>query len=391
MVENPSPWSFPNAENRGRTRATCRLDLPDRPDWAAGGPDRTPTKKNPGSRPRLWTFSIRARGCNRAAAVDAAIQAYQKAIALYPEYAEALLQLGLTYASLNRYPEATQAFKEVVRLQPQSAMALGNLGAAYMKLGRFPEARDAFQKAVRLHPDDPENHYRLGLALGKMKRDREALAEFSQAVKLQPDMARAHRDLGLACLNLGRLDKAGQELKEAAALDPKDPQVHYDLSAYYARTGDVAAANREFKTLQGLDPDLARKLVEQIRQSAGILPGGFPRPPPTMARAAAANDPGQRLGHAPPPFLSRLASNCQVAAAAQAGGYSLCGALLRLRQLYKWEQQLPPWREPEPAAVLEWIEAAETPGIPLQEPRAVAPLGKAALPASGGGRRSTGA
>lgn len=61
----------------------------------------------------------------------------------------------------------------------------------------------------------------------------------------------------------------------------------------------------------------------------------------------------------PQTFLDRMASNCQVAAATQAGGYSLCGALLRLRQLYKWEHRLPPWREPEPAAVLEWIEARE--------------------------------
>ncbi len=61
----------------------------------------------------------------------------------------------------------------------------------------------------------------------------------------------------------------------------------------------------------------------------------------------------------PPTFLARIASNCQVAAATQAGGYSLCGALLRLRQLYKWEHLLPPWREPESAAVLEWIETRE--------------------------------
>jgi hypothetical protein len=52
-------------------------------------------------------------------------------------------------------------------------------------------------------------------------------------------------------------------------------------------------------------------------------------------------------------------ANCQVAAAGQAGQFSLCGTLLRLRQLYKWEHGLPPWREPEPAAVIEWIEVKE--------------------------------
>lgn len=61
----------------------------------------------------------------------------------------------------------------------------------------------------------------------------------------------------------------------------------------------------------------------------------------------------------PQTFIGQVAANCQVAAAGQAGQFSLCGTLLRLRQLYKWEHGLPPWREPEPAAILEWIEARE--------------------------------
>lgn len=61
----------------------------------------------------------------------------------------------------------------------------------------------------------------------------------------------------------------------------------------------------------------------------------------------------------PQTFLERVAANCQVAAAGQAGRFSLCGTLLRLRQLYKWEHRLPPWQEPQPAQVLEWIEARE--------------------------------
>lgn len=58
-------------------------------------------------------------------------------------------------------------------------------------------------------------------------------------------------------------------------------------------------------------------------------------------------------------LINQVRANCQVASARQAGLYSLCGTLLRLRQLYKWEHQLPPWREPEPEAVLGWIELKE--------------------------------
>ena len=51
--------------------------------------------------------------------------------------------------------------------------------------------------------------------------------------------------------------------------------------------------------------------------------------------------------------------NCNISDANNAGMYSICGLALRLRDLYKWEQGLPPWEEREPAEVLEWIEAKE--------------------------------
>jgi len=37
----------------------------------------------------------------------------------------------------------------------------------------------------------------------------------------------------------------------------------------------------------------------------------------------------------------------------------LCGLLLRLRQLYKWEHGLKPWQEPDPEAVLAWVAEQE--------------------------------
>ncbi len=59
-------------------------------------------------------------------------------------------------------------------------------------------------------------------------------------------------------------------------------------------------------------------------------------------------------------FLIRQVSlNCEIGNAGQAGHFSLCGLLLRLRQLYKWENGLPPWREPDSGAVLAWVEAKE--------------------------------
>ncbi len=57
---------------------------------------------------------------------------------------------------------------------------------------------------------------------------------------------------------------------------------------------------------------------------------------------------------------SEIRHNCDISDANHAGLFSICGLLLRLRDLYKWEHSTPPWQEPEPADLMEWIDARET-------------------------------
>jgi len=54
-------------------------------------------------------------------------------------------------------------------------------------------------------------------------------------------------------------------------------------------------------------------------------------------------------------IAGQIAGNCIVSDAQSAGLYSICGLALRLRDLFKWEKRLPPWEEPEPAVILDWI------------------------------------
>ena len=58
--------------------------------------------------------------------------------------------------------------------------------------------------------------------------------------------------------------------------------------------------------------------------------------------------------------IRQVEANCELASGFQAGFFSLCGLLLRLRLLYKWKHDLPPWREPEPDAVLAWVASQES-------------------------------
>ena len=68
-----------------------------------------------------------------------------------------------------------------------------------------------------------------------------------------------------------------------------------------------------------------------------------------------------------PTLIEEVRLNCDIASAGQAGHFSLCGLLMRLRQLYKWEHGQAPWREPEVATLLEWIARREATWDDLEE------------------------
>lgn len=72
-------------------------------------------------------------------------------------------------------------------------------------------------------------------------------------------------------------------------------------------------------------------------------------------------------------FAAQVARNCLVADAQRWGYFSLCGLLLRLRDLYKREAGLEPWARVESAAVLPWVGEREAAWAQLEaeEPAAL--------------------
>lgn len=61
----------------------------------------------------------------------------------------------------------------------------------------------------------------------------------------------------------------------------------------------------------------------------------------------------------PEEVAAQVRENCAVANAMNWGTYSVCGLLLRLRELYRWEKNLEPWESIDHAALLKWIDGQE--------------------------------
>jgi len=81
---------------------------------------------------------------------DEAIQAYDEAIEIDPQYVGAWIDKGSDLHALGKYDDAIKAFDETIRLNPNHVFAWNYKGNALKALGRDIEANAAFARAKEL-------------------------------------------------------------------------------------------------------------------------------------------------------------------------------------------------------------------------------------------------
>ncbi|MFN8641068.1 MAG: tetratricopeptide repeat protein [Candidatus Binatia bacterium] len=73
---------------------------------------------------------------------EAAVAAYRDALAVDPDYADALEGLSMALAELGRFEEAIAAAVRVAELQPDEILSYTNVSRIYQKAGDVPRAEE---------------------------------------------------------------------------------------------------------------------------------------------------------------------------------------------------------------------------------------------------------
>jgi len=159
--------------------------------------------------------------------------------------------LGVAYFQRGETRRAVGEFERAVALRPTWARALVNLGDARLALGEVPAAIDAYQRAATLAPDDPAVANNLAWALLQdPARWPEAEAIIDHALAQNPEPRGYYLDtLGELRLrkgdNQGALDAFQSALADQALERGTTRALVLDHAAEaHARLGDEAAATR---------------------------------------------------------------------------------------------------------------------------------------------------
>src|SRR6266480_2481731 len=95
---------------------------------------------------------------------DRAIQDYDQAIRLKPDYFQAFNSRGVAYREKGDYDRAIQDYDQVIRLKPDHFRAFNNRGNAYEHKADYDRAIQDYDQAIRLKPDYATAFYNRGYA-----------------------------------------------------------------------------------------------------------------------------------------------------------------------------------------------------------------------------------
>ncbi|MDR1985261.1 MAG: tetratricopeptide repeat protein [Prevotellaceae bacterium] len=113
-----------------------------------------------------------------------AIEYYQKAVDINPNYEAVYFSLGGTYMLLKNYHEAILCFQKALEFDPNNFVAYSNLGLSYNELNHHHEAIQCYQKAIDIDPNYAIAYINMGTAYAELGKKKEKIKYYQKAAQL---------------------------------------------------------------------------------------------------------------------------------------------------------------------------------------------------------------
>ncbi len=184
-------------------------------------------------------------GTNPQEKISTAKEHLRQALAIYPDYANALSNLGyLLLLTREQLPEARKLLEHSIQLVPDNAEVYYNYSNILLLQRDFVQAQKALLRSIALKPNSPEA-FRLLFQLGSESGDFKSVARiFSSALPLEL------RNDELLTMNGNLFARAGDTLAavkcydEAITFNPSNKNMGKFLVKYYLSKNDSLSAMR---------------------------------------------------------------------------------------------------------------------------------------------------
>ena len=164
---------------------------------------------------------------------DKAIECYDKAIELNPEYEYAWLSKGNVLRKLQNYEESLACYDRAIELNSKNEYAWLWKGYALSELQHYEESLACYDKAIELNPEYEDAWLWKGYALSELQHYEESLVCFDRAIELNPQNSITWNNKGYALIELQYYEKAAEALEQSLSINPSELSDKFHLLFLY--------------------------------------------------------------------------------------------------------------------------------------------------------------
>lgn len=199
----------------------------------------------------------------------AALEFYDKALELLPEFPEAELQKGSALVALGKRSEAERSFRRALEFREDWTLAIANLGAVLVDLGKFEEADSLLTLA--LEADEANSLALASMADLKLRTNasdvelKEVLAKLNAlADKVRPTASILSAKAAIE-YRIGDNNAATESAARAIKLDPKLRSANMVAADAALKANDIERAEAYIRTLEGIAPKAEDTIFRRAR------------------------------------------------------------------------------------------------------------------------------
>ena len=206
--------------------------------------------------PMVWYF----RGFAKARCKDysqyQAIDDLSEAIALKPDYADAMLERATCLLQEQNFDAALKDFNNAFEIKEGSAISYLNRGMCFEKSSSDHQAALAdFTRAIQLDPEFGDAYARRGYANLCLKHFHNAIRDYDEALKRKSsNRATSLTNRGNAKYKLGEFDSSIEDFCAAIEIDPDNPLIYQGRGVSYVALLKRDLAMADFNRAVELDP-----------------------------------------------------------------------------------------------------------------------------------------
>ncbi len=141
---------------------------------------------------------------------------------------DAYVKEGVEAFNTGNFEHAVDAFQRAAGVHPEYADIRFKLGLSYLRGGHHEESKEELEAALKINPVYTEARFYLGINFLDRKMYREAMPHFERAVSEKPGYADLQCFLGATLFFIGELEKAKAVLEHTIELSP-----HFTKAQYY--------------------------------------------------------------------------------------------------------------------------------------------------------------